>query len=108
MWSGQGGSTALDEIGTGGLQIIDLEHTDSTMAFLHGCGFGSADRGGKVVGFEQFQAYVASISFRVDGVLISKDRGKAQNFMPEVKGCREIVDQQAEIVQFRVPRRSGR
>lgn len=103
MWLGQGGCTALDEIGIGGLQIIDLEHNDSTIAFLHGCGLGSADRGGKKVGFEQEQAYVASISFRVYVVLISKDRGKAHNFVLEVKGCREIVDEQAEIVQFHSP-----
>jgi hypothetical protein len=38
VWWGQGGSAALDEIGIGCLKVIDLEHNDTTEAFLHSNG----------------------------------------------------------------------
>jgi len=63
VWWGKGGSTAPDEIGVRGFEIIDLEHHDSTVAFLRGSGLGSADRGSEVGGVKQFQAHEASLQF---------------------------------------------
>lgn len=45
----------LNEIGVCVFEIIDLEDNDSPVAFLRGSGLrGSADRGGEIVGLEQF------------------------------------------------------
>src|SRR5690242_21446141 len=96
------GRTALDEISICCIYIIYPKNDDSTMSCLHGSGFSLTKVGGKVVGSKQFKAREARLEVCVCVVIVSIDHFQPHNIMPELKGCRKIVDQQAKVIQFHV------